>query len=151
MTNSLLVSLNLMNNNIGDEGAKVLSQLLRRNTALRWLDLSYNGLSPTGASHIALALKSNVVLKSVRIESEVPWRLCLTAASLDAQAVGLKAGIRLSTEDSIVFAAALSSNTEITQLKLLHVASGPNVAMIAKSLRQVSSLKSLDLSGTYCP
>ena len=52
-----LTTLNLRNNEIGDEGAARIASALECNSVLLTLDLRYNGIGQQGAAHIAAALK----------------------------------------------------------------------------------------------
>ncbi|KAF9270985.1 hypothetical protein BGZ88_007078, partial [Linnemannia elongata] len=49
MANSVLTTLNLYKNLIGDSGAKALSEALKTNTTLTTLEVCYNMIGPNGA------------------------------------------------------------------------------------------------------
>ena len=53
--------LNLIDNNIGAEGAKAIAEALKVNPVLNNLDLGYNSIGDDGAKAIAEALKVNPV------------------------------------------------------------------------------------------
>jgi len=60
--------LHLNGNNIGDEGAKMISDALKRNTALTLLDLSDNNIGDEGARMISDALKCNTTLTELNLQ-----------------------------------------------------------------------------------
>jgi len=54
-----------MNNNIGDEGAEHMADLLRVNTGIQVLYLQQNNIGDEGVGHLAEALKVNATLKTL--------------------------------------------------------------------------------------
>ena len=58
-TNNSLTSLDLGNNSVMDEGAKIIATSLFKNVSLKKLLLYDNNIGPDGAKHLALMLKSN--------------------------------------------------------------------------------------------
>eukprot|EP00743_Colponemidia_sp_Colp-15_P007185 GILK01007759.1.p1 GENE.GILK01007759.1~~GILK01007759.1.p1 ORF type:complete len:1050 (+),score=162.39 GILK01007759.1:338-3151(+) len=57
--------LNLFNNSLGDEGAKVIANSLTRNVFLSKLVLGCNGITDEGATKLAMSLRDNQGLKSL--------------------------------------------------------------------------------------
>lgn len=55
------MKLNLNSNNIGDEGAKYIAEMLagNNNKTLRWIELSSNNIGDDGANSIATSLVVN--------------------------------------------------------------------------------------------
>eukprot|EP01094_Clydonella_sp_ATCC50884_P029569 TRINITY_DN9301_c0_g1_i1.p2 TRINITY_DN9301_c0_g1~~TRINITY_DN9301_c0_g1_i1.p2 ORF type:complete len:154 (+),score=14.32 TRINITY_DN9301_c0_g1_i1:294-755(+) len=66
--NTTLEVLYLMNNNIGNEGARRIAAALPRNSALRVLELSYNNIKFSGARRIASAVQGNTSLEVLHLE-----------------------------------------------------------------------------------
>ncbi|CAF3090785.1 unnamed protein product [Rotaria sp. Silwood2] len=62
--NGTLLELNLCGNSIGDKGAQYLAQALEKNETLTKMDLGSNGISDEGAKHIAKCLQNNKVTHS---------------------------------------------------------------------------------------
>lgn len=56
----------LKGNNLGDEGVRVVIQLMRKNTFVHTLGINSNKIGLAGAEAIADALKENKVLKKLR-------------------------------------------------------------------------------------
>jgi Ran GTPase-activating protein (RanGAP) involved in mRNA processing and transport len=67
MRNSNLVSLNLSNGNIGNDGAKCISEGLFINRSVTAIDVSRNNIGDDGIKFLCAALQVNPVLKIVRI------------------------------------------------------------------------------------
>ena len=63
--NKTLTLLDLDNNNIGDEGAKVLAEVLKQNSTLENLYINRNNISDEGAIALAIALRQNLKLKKL--------------------------------------------------------------------------------------
>ena len=63
--NKTLTLLDLDNNNIGDEGAKVLAETLKQNSTLENLYINRNNISDEGAIALAIALRQNLKLKKL--------------------------------------------------------------------------------------
>jgi Ran GTPase-activating protein (RanGAP) involved in mRNA processing and transport len=65
--NSTLTTLDLYDNEIGDEGAKHLAQTLQINRTLTTLHLYSNQIGAEGAEHLAEALQVNTTLTMLTI------------------------------------------------------------------------------------
>ena len=59
--------LNMLFNDIGEEGAAELTAALRGNTTVTSLDISHNGIGDGGALHVAELLKLNTTLQSINL------------------------------------------------------------------------------------
>jgi len=66
--NKTIVVLYLGDNNIGDEGAKCIADVLAVNKSLQDIDLSSNNINLEGAKYLADALKENDTLKELAID-----------------------------------------------------------------------------------
>ena len=66
--NKSIVVLYLGDNNIGDEGAKCIADVLAVNKSLQDIDLSSNNINAKGAKYLADALKENDTLKELAID-----------------------------------------------------------------------------------
>eukprot|EP01080_Neovahlkampfia_damariscottae_P009455 gene9455-1661_t len=62
-------SLILNDNEIGDEGAKLISEGVSKNNSLEKLYLTKNGIKPEGCIFIAEALQKNIFLSVLRLSS----------------------------------------------------------------------------------
>jgi len=65
--NTVLDTLDLQNNDFGDEGAIMIAEALKVNTAIEWLGLYGNGIGDAGAAAIAEALKVNTVITTLKL------------------------------------------------------------------------------------
>ena len=66
--NTVLKSLDLHTNVIGDEGAKAMADALSGNTSLTSLNLGYNSIGDEGAKAMADALRGNTSLTSLDLK-----------------------------------------------------------------------------------
>ncbi|KAH7055043.1 hypothetical protein BKA57DRAFT_524603 [Linnemannia elongata] len=67
MTNSILTTLILDENSIGDSGAQALSEALKTNSTLTTLNLGCNSIGGNGAQALSEALKSNSTLTTLSL------------------------------------------------------------------------------------
>ena len=63
--NTVLQSLALTSNGLGEVGGKAVGEALRVNTVLQTLDLSYNDLDEVGGTAVGEALRVNTVLQTL--------------------------------------------------------------------------------------
>ena len=132
--NRALKMLDLANCHIGDDGAEALGLALRRNTVLEELRLSANGIGSRGAAALAGAL---------RINPAAPHRLNLRLNTLDAH-----------DGESLLSATRHAKGTPeggpgLEQLQLEHCHVLPGVSELAPPLVNASLLAELQqvLSG----
>ena len=119
-----LTSLNLGFNNIGDQGAQAIAEILANNTTLTSLNLRSNNIDDQGAQAIAKALANNTTLTSLNLG----WN------NIDDQGVQ-------------AIAEALANNTTLTSLDFYDNNIGDQGAQaIAESLRDNTTLTYLVLS-----
>ena len=62
-----LISLNLANNRIGDDGAKAFGTALTQNKSLRSLNLRSNNLKDAGLVSIAIGMQENSTLSDLKL------------------------------------------------------------------------------------
>ena len=67
--NSVLHTLNIAQNELGDDGIAIISESLKENTMLHTLNLSYNDITHAGAKELAGAIQINEVLKNLNISN----------------------------------------------------------------------------------
>jgi hypothetical protein len=79
MANSALVSLNLSENAVGDEGTRIIAEALKTNPALSNIDISKNFVTSEGGGHIATALETNRSLSSLNISHNTIFKTCIVA------------------------------------------------------------------------
>eukprot|EP00808_Paulinella_micropora_P025841 g78556.t1 len=65
--NKVLQTLNIVDNNIGDQGAAAFADALKVNTTVQTLNIGYNNLGDKGAALIAEAIKFNKTLLGLNI------------------------------------------------------------------------------------
>ena len=63
--------LHIRDNNLGDHGAKLLSQGITNTKTLRVLDVSYNNIGPSGITAIANALSNNTSLEELDMSRNI--------------------------------------------------------------------------------
>ena len=81
-TNSILITLDLSSNQVGDEGAARLAEALAINSSLTTLDLWNNEVGDEAVGRLAEALATNSSLTQVHFDSDMNTRL-LADAHLD--------------------------------------------------------------------
>ncbi|MDA9573948.1 hypothetical protein N9R48_03395, partial [Rickettsiales bacterium] len=119
-----VTSINLMDNNIGDQGAEALAQVLEKNSTVTSINLSGNNIGDEGTEALALALKEKSTVTSINLS-----------------------GNNIGAEGAKALAQVLEKNSTVTSINL----SGNNIgAEGAKALAQVleenSTVTSIDLS-----
>ncbi|EFC44532.1 predicted protein [Naegleria gruberi] len=109
--------LNLQNNLIDEEGAKVIAFELMNNTSLKVLNLQHNKIGDKGASHIAKMLASNITLQELDLGSN-----------------------RISVEGASSLVTGLKSNKSLLKLNLRsNIMGDPGAYMFSKCLTQNSN------------
>ena len=68
LANSALITLDLRDGSIEDNGAQALSEILKTNSTLTSLDLETNSIGDHGAQALAVALKTNSTLTALNLE-----------------------------------------------------------------------------------
>jgi hypothetical protein len=63
--------LSVFRQGIGDQGAEILSRALRTSGAVEWIDLTGNGISSAGATHLADAIDGKVRAARRRVRARV--------------------------------------------------------------------------------
>jgi Leucine-rich repeat (LRR) protein len=117
-----LSSLLLNNNNLGDEGASALAQVLISNQTLTYCNIASNGIGPKGIAALSQALAV----------------CCLVSLNLMENSCGDKGAESL--------AQSLSGNTRLITLNLSQNSIGDaGIRHLSKSLRSNSCLRVLDL------
>ena len=69
--NSVLHTLNIAHNELGDSGVAEISESLKNNKVLHTLDLSHNGITCKGAKKLVETLQVNKVLKALNISNNI--------------------------------------------------------------------------------
>lgn len=106
--------LNLQNNLIDEEGARLIAFELMNNTSLKVLNLQHNKIGDKGASHIAKMLASNITLQELDLGSN-----------------------RISVEGASSLVTGLKSNKSLLKLNLRsNVMGDPGAYMFSKCLTQ---------------
>ncbi|CAF4558765.1 unnamed protein product, partial [Didymodactylos carnosus] len=122
--NKTVFSLYVSNNNISNEGATSIADALKINTTLKNLDISHNKISNEGATSIADALKTNKTLKWLDISHN-----------------------NISNEGAISIADALKINTTLEWLYMSNNnISNEGATSIADALKMNKTLEWLDIS-----
>ena len=122
--NTALKELNLSWNGIRDEGACELAKMLQANTALKELNLSRNGIGDEGACELAKMLQANTALKELNLF----WN-------------------RIGNEGAFELAKMLQANTALKELNLSRNGIRDEGAReLAKMLQANTALKELNLS-----
>ena len=130
--NRTLQTLNLHENGVGDKGAMAMAEMLKINPALQSLHLGYNRIGDVGAAAIAEALYSMSTI-------QVLWK-SLCSSSHDIQLYGAKAIAKV-WKDSL----HVRSSLHTLDLVLNHDIGDEGATAIAKALKVNSTLTRLDL------
>jgi len=72
LTHTHVHTINLSNNDITDEGAEFVADVLRINPHIRYINLSNNRIGPVGGEALRHALKSNHTLAGLKLRNEPP-------------------------------------------------------------------------------
>jgi len=65
--NQKITYLDLAHNNIGDEGIKYFAETIKHNTALTFLDLQGNQIGYEGIKHVAKSMKENLFITELKL------------------------------------------------------------------------------------
>ena len=146
-------SLNLSNNNIGNEGVISLAKALKENSSITTLDLSYNKIGPEAATALAEAFKVNSTITMVNLR----WNnMGDTGATALAEALKENSTIQsvnlfynnFGATGATALAEALKLNQSIRFLDLSYNKIGPEGATeIADALKVNSTITNLSLNG----
>jgi hypothetical protein len=122
--NATLTTLDLRDNNIGDEGAHALAAALGDNATLTALHLSHNNIGAEVARALAAALGNNVKLTQLLLGSNdigaEGARALAAALANNATLTSLDlAGTNIGDEGARAFAAGLANNATLTSLDLV--------------------------------
>ncbi|KAH7054780.1 hypothetical protein BKA57DRAFT_434420 [Linnemannia elongata] len=149
--NSILTTLNLDHNSIGDNGAQALSEALKTNSTLTTLNLYSNKIGPNGAQALSEALKTNSTLTTLNLEDNsigdngaqalseaLKSNSTLTTLNLSWNSIGDNGAQALSE--------ALKTNSTLTTLNLVSNSIGDNGAQaLSEALKTNSTLTTLNL------
>eukprot|EP00794_Sanderia_malayensis_P015329 gene15329-16906_t len=121
--NTFVFGLDLGYNNIGDEGAETIGQLLKETLILQHLVLSYNDIGPDGAISIAKGIQMNETLRVLRLN-----------------------GNKIGNKGSMAIAGALQVNTILEEIDLAEAdLKTESVIAFATVLCHSCSLKEVNL------
>jgi Ran GTPase-activating protein (RanGAP) involved in mRNA processing and transport len=134
---------------LGTAGAKMLLPALKINTALTKLDLCGSRMTPAAAAEMARTLAKCPHLQVVNIRGcEIPVLLARTATSLDLACK--KAGSDYHTEDAIILAQFITTNSVLTRLDIQgHCIRADGATALSHALSSNSILVSLNLANNH--
>jgi len=147
-----LVELNLMDNIIDDDGAKMIADALKINQSLEALGLSWNNIGDCGTKMIANALKFNQSLELLNLGGN---KIGDVGATMIAEVLKVNHSLRsldlisnkIGDDGAKEIAGALKINVELRSLYLINnKILNDGARMIADALIVNHSLKVLDLS-----
>jgi len=124
--NSALTTLNLANNDFGDEDANAIARMLSKNLGLKNLNLSHNRITNEGADFIALSLKHNTTLFSLDLSNNSITSDCINEFKRIMKNYN-------TTLTSIIF--THNDENSISIEKLQNVLNGKNVLSVKGILR----------------
>lgn len=146
--NTTLLSLNISNNELGDEGATHLAEAPRKNIGLKTLNISRNKIGteplvlnmPHSLKEICHALRNNTTAPSLVLCEPALHGLRLLAETNDTKTA-------LDDEGAHLLALALRDNTSLQSLVISHHQIGDRGAKhLAEALLVNKTLQSLDIS-----
>jgi Ran GTPase-activating protein (RanGAP) involved in mRNA processing and transport len=134
---------------LGTSGAKMLIPALKLNSMLTQLDLCGSRMTTGVAREMARVLARCSELKAVNIRGcEIPVLMARTAATLDLACK--KAGSEYHTEDAIILAEFISTNTVLTHLDIQkHCIRAEGAEALARALSTNSILVSLNIAHNH--
>ena len=123
-TNAIIVSLNMRNNMIDENGCKALGKSLRSNTSLSSLDVRFNLFGDSGGAELISCFRGNSTLKNLKISSNT-----LSHRSVESFCGVFEAGLNcltnvdlssnnLSKEDIDRLAASINSSETLLSIDL---------------------------------
>ncbi len=157
--NGTKTSINLVNDHIGNAGAKAIAEALKKNCTITSINLSRNNIDDTGAAAIADALKTNQTLTSINLAGN---RFGNAGATAIANALKTNQTLTSINLDGIVFfgcskisnagakaiAEALKKNHTITSINLSYNdIDDAGAAAVADALKTNQTLTSINLAG----
>ena len=152
ITHGSMKSLNLSNNNIGNEGVIAIAEALKENQIITTLDLHNNFIGPEAATALANALRVNssitkVILTYNNIENEGATALA-EALRVNKTVTSLNLWMnKIGPVGATELAEALKVNKTVTSLNLSNNKIGPvGATALANALKVNSNIASLNLS-----
>jgi len=150
--NSLLETLDISRNCIGDPGTTAIAAALKMNTRLETLEMGSNGLSVHGVECLGNALKHNRMLRVLEISyngfgndgAEMLSRSLTANSSLQHLGLGFNG---IMEDGAAAVAAALENNMTLTSLELSYNAIGDcGAAALCRALAPGCALRTLRLN-----
>ncbi|CAF0898511.1 unnamed protein product [Rotaria sordida] len=151
-SNSTILCLSLDWNQLGDDGASLMADLLQSNTTLRSVYLNANRISAIGARELADMLHVNTTLTHLELTSNSIGDSGVIAIARALQENRTLQALNLSQTDMTLdgvqqLANMLELNTTLKVLRIKHNDLGDEgVMIIARALTRNSTLSTLDLS-----
>jgi patatin-like phospholipase/acyl hydrolase/Ran GTPase-activating protein (RanGAP) involved in mRNA processing and transport len=148
---STLQQLNLVYNQIGEEGAEALAEALKINSTLQWLVLNSNQIGDAGTGTLAEALKVNRTLQQLNLNlnriGDAGAKALAAALQVNSTLQQLELhGNEIGEEGAKALAEALKVNRTLQRLDLWENKIGDAGAkVLAEALKKDSTLQQLDL------
>src|SRR3990167_6739282 len=149
--NHTLTNLNLSHNSISTQAQ---AEVLKANTAITTLDISYNLSSPMSVTQtLAEALGKNTTLRTLNLLSdrnisdlEAQWLAQALKDNTTLETLELSSNHRINEAEASMLALALESNHTLASLKLGRIQIDPKGIQVLVELRNNTTLTNLELS-----
>jgi len=117
-----LEELNIGNNNLGNHGAKILSEGIMNTKTLRILNISHNHIGPSGTTSIANVLTNNTSLEELYMDYNIveAGAMAITKTITNNRALKILSlkGCDLDKKSAMIILKSLHYNDSITELGL---------------------------------
>ena len=148
--NKFMESLLLSNNNLNDDGVIKIAQSLCKHTKLKIINLQSNNITEKSAEALASIISSNTGLQELYLSNNTIQLGVITMSTALKNISSLKVldlnNNNIPEEAADELSAAIRANNSLEKLYLNSNHLGSSSVMIVNALKQVTTLKELDLS-----
>src|SRR3989338_6011201 len=149
-TNNTIIKLNLSHNSISEVGARDLLHALKYNHTLTNLNLSHNSISTQAQAEV---LKANTAITTLDISYNLSSPMSVTQTLAEAlgknttlRTLNLSSNHGINEAEASMLALALESNHTLASLKLGRIQIDPKGIQVLVELRNNTTLTNLELS-----
>ena len=150
-TNGPMENLSLSNNNLNDDGVIKIAQSLCKHTKLKVINLQSNNITEKAAEALASIISSNTGLEQLYLDNNTIQLGVITISTALTNISLLKVldldNNNIHEEAADELSAAIRANNSLEKLCLGGNRLGSSTVMIVNALKQITTLKELNLNG----
>ena len=150
--NTLIENVILYNSNLKDDGVIMIAQLLCEHRKLKSIDLRNNNITEKAAVALASVISSNPELEKVYLGNNQLQLGVIKIAKACESISSLKVldlqNNQITDKAAVALTAAMKSNNLLEKLWLSGNHLGSSVIMVVNALREISTIKDLDLNNS---